>query len=175
MECKTSNLARIRSRVSYKEYVELTALLNSEPSLEELATWFYRKLDRRHAYGSETNVTYAFESLEQFLKDYNARAKIRIIPVSGLVRVTMKEVVSKWLPEGKKCPECNWETETLYSFAENDTDEEGLCATCFIEMILETGMKILKQDAEICSECGKSVAPGSGRFVNRISDCNSYE
>lgn len=26
---------------------------------------------------------------------------------------------------------------------------------------------------EICGECGKSVKPGSGRFVNRIPDFNS--
>jgi len=28
---------------------------------------------------------------------------------------------------------------------------------------------------EICSECGKSVAIGSGRFVNRVTDFNTLE
>jgi len=28
---------------------------------------------------------------------------------------------------------------------------------------------------EICNECGRSVARGSGRFVNRIPDANSVE
>jgi hypothetical protein len=28
---------------------------------------------------------------------------------------------------------------------------------------------------EICNECGHSVAPGSGRFVNRVSDFNLPE
>ncbi len=28
---------------------------------------------------------------------------------------------------------------------------------------------------EICSECGKSVAFGSGRFVNRVPDFNTVE
>lgn len=29
--------------------------------------------------------------------------------------------------------------------------------------------------AEICNECGRSVKMGSGRFVNRIPDCNTQE
>ncbi|GAH29832.1 unnamed protein product [marine sediment metagenome] len=29
--------------------------------------------------------------------------------------------------------------------------------------------------AEICNECGRSVKAGSGRFVNRIPDCNTQE
>jgi len=29
--------------------------------------------------------------------------------------------------------------------------------------------------SEICNECGKSVAWGSGRFVNRIPDANTVE
>lgn len=28
---------------------------------------------------------------------------------------------------------------------------------------------------EICSECGKSVSFGSGRFVNRVTDFNTVE
>lgn len=28
---------------------------------------------------------------------------------------------------------------------------------------------------EICNECGRSVKPGSGLFVNRIHDFNDYE
>ena len=28
---------------------------------------------------------------------------------------------------------------------------------------------------EICSECGRSVKPGSGNFVNRVPDCNTPE
>ncbi len=30
------------------------------------------------------------------------------------------------------------------------------------------------RDLEICNECGKSVKPGSGKFVNRIPDLNDY-
>jgi len=29
--------------------------------------------------------------------------------------------------------------------------------------------------AEICNECGRPVTPGSGRFVNRVPDCNTPE
>jgi hypothetical protein len=28
---------------------------------------------------------------------------------------------------------------------------------------------------QICNECGESVAPGSGRFVNRVIDMNDPE
>jgi len=31
-----------------------------------------------------------------------------------------------------------------------------------------------KPITEICYECGRSVAPGSGRFVNRIPNCDTY-
>ncbi|MEW6613967.1 MAG: hypothetical protein AB1401_00625 [Thermodesulfobacteriota bacterium] len=33
----------------------------------------------------------------------------------------------------------------------------------------------MAMDKEICAECGKSVAPGSGRFVNRIFVSDNYE
>lgn len=29
--------------------------------------------------------------------------------------------------------------------------------------------------SQICNHCGRSVAPGSGRFVNRVPDCNDVE
>ena len=29
--------------------------------------------------------------------------------------------------------------------------------------------------SQICNHCGRSVAPGSGRFVNRVPDCNDIE
>lgn len=28
--------------------------------------------------------------------------------------------------------------------------------------------------AEICNECGCNVRPGSGKFINRVPDFNSY-
>mgnify|MGYP001559717993 CR=1 FL=1 len=31
---------------------------------------------------------------------------------------------------------------------------------------------IAKKSVQICNECGKSVALGSGRFVNRVVDLN---
>jgi hypothetical protein len=34
---------------------------------------------------------------------------------------------------------------------------------------------ILNEDSEIFNECSKSVAPGSGWFVNRVPDFNTYE
>lgn len=33
----------------------------------------------------------------------------------------------------------------------------------------------MEEDKEICNECGRSVALGSGLFVNRIPDLNDYQ
>jgi len=177
-EISSSTPERIRRRVSYREYAELAALLVNDHTVEELATWFHNKLDERRAYGSETNAGYAFESLRQFLKDFNAKRKISEL-FNGSDVVMAIRVISKDYPNEKKCPGCNWETSTLYSLPQNDIDEEGLCVQCFMEMIVETEMKIIRkiirQDTKICNECGESVAPGSGKFVNRIPDFDTYE
>jgi len=132
---------RIRARVSYREYVELAELLKTEPTLKQVVEWFYRKLDKRHAYGSETNAFYAYESLEQFIKDYNGKAKVKLAIIQDSIYKRPKTIVSMWFPEGIKCPECNWEVETLYSFS--NVSEDSLCANCFIEMIMANGMKVL--------------------------------
>jgi len=174
MDTETSPPERIRNRVSYREYVELAALFVNDPTLEELVMWFHQKLDRRHAYGSETCAGYAYESLRQFVKDFNTKRKISEL-FNSSDRVTAHRVISKQYSDEKKCPGCNWEIGTLYSFPQNDIDEEGLCAQCFMDMIVEKGMKILRQDTEICNECGRSVSPGSGWFVNRVPDFNTYE
>jgi len=184
MENEISSAApeTIRSRVSNREYVELAALLVNDPTVEEIVTWFHQKLDERYAYGSQTAAEYAFESLQQFVKDYKAKKKISEL-VNGSERVTAHRVISKWYPEEKKCPECNWETETLYSFSVNDIDEEGLCANCFMEMVVQEKTEVSTGsieepqilESEICNECGDSVKPGSGKFVNRVLDCDSYE
>jgi len=172
---KSSVLKRIRSRVSYREYVEFAKLLSSEPTLKELVVWLNRKLDSRHTYGSETNSVYAYESLTQFIKEWSAEA-VRVIPIiDGSEQLTAEAVVSNWFHEWKKCPRCNWEVETLYSFPEKDIDVEGLCANCFVEMILETGMKILKRNEAVWNKYQKLTASGSGRHTNCVLDCSLYE
>ena len=49
-------------------------------------------------------------------------------------------VISKNL--NKKCPCCNWETPNLYAFEIQDIKKEGICANCFMEKIVDNGMKI---------------------------------
>jgi len=180
-EISSSTPERIRRRVSYREYAELTVLLVNDPTLEELARWFHQKLDKRRAYGSETCANYAYESLQQFVEDFKAKRKISEL-VNGSYRVTSNRVISKFYPSETKCLGCNWETDTLYSFPEDDIDEEGLCAQCFMEMIVQeqaevsTGnIKPRMLESEICNECGESISPGSGRFVNRVPECNRYQ
>lgn len=174
MDTEMSLPTRIRNRVSYREYAELAALLVNDPTVEELATWFHNKLDQRRAYGSETCANYAYESLQQFIEDFNAKRKISEL-FNGSDRVMANRVISKQYTKEKKCPGCNWETLTMYSLPQKDIDEEGLCAQCFMDMLVELGMTILRNNSEICNECGKSVTPGSGWFVNRVPDFDSYE
>jgi len=153
----------VRCRASYSEYVELAKLLNKDTTLEELVTWFHQKLDRRRAYGSENCASHAYESLQQFVEDFKAERKISEL-VNGSERVTANRVISKQYTKEKKYQGCKWETSTLYSFYQNKIDKENIYTQYF-----------LRQDSEICNKCGKSVAPGSGRFVNRIPDFNSCE
>ena len=59
-----------------------------------------------------------------------------------------KVIYVKRYKEEVKCPLCLWHTYTLYSFTEN-IDEEGLCAYCFLDLLLEVlekeeGYKIIK-------------------------------
>jgi len=64
MEGKTSPPARIRSRVSYRDYAELVSVLLDQPTVGELVSWLHHKIDRKHRYGSETIADVAFESLQ---------------------------------------------------------------------------------------------------------------
>jgi len=50
-----------------------------------------------------------------------------------------------------------------------------------MEMIVQEQAEVSSGDIEprmleneIYNECGRSVAPGSGWFVNRVTDCDSY-
>ena len=48
----------------------------------------------------------------------------------------------KLLSEERKCPGCNWVCETVYSFPTNDIDKEGLCAHCFMDMLVDGGLTV---------------------------------
>ena len=56
------------------------------------------------------------------------------------------EIYRKQYPEWVKCPGCNWEVSTLYSFREDNIDEEGLCAHCFIDMLVDEDFRILTNE-----------------------------
>jgi hypothetical protein len=160
--------AKIRNRMSYREYVELAALLVSGPTLGELATWFHRKLDKHHGYGYERNAFFARESLEQFCRDFKAQARVRVSGGQHGAELPLRRVVSKSFPKKTRCLECGSAVETAYAFDGEEADEHVLCASCFAEMLV-------REQAEICNECGRSVAFGSGWFVNRVPDFNSLE
>jgi len=42
-----------------------------------------------------------------------------------------------------KCPCCNWECSMVYSFTCNNIDEEGLCASCFMDMLVDEGFGVV--------------------------------
>jgi hypothetical protein len=55
--------------------------------------------------------------------------------------MAVRNVISKDFNE-EKCPCCNWRVSRRYSFEESDIDKEGLCGSCFMDMIVEEGMTI---------------------------------
>jgi len=82
MESKTSPPARIRKRVSYRDYAELVSVLLDQPTVGELVEWFYHKIDRKHGYGTETIADAAYESRQLFKKDYGScKWRISLLPV----------------------------------------------------------------------------------------------
>ena len=42
----------------------------------------------------------------------------------------------------RKCPGCNWQVQMLYTFPGHEIEEEGLCASCFLDMIVEEAMEV---------------------------------
>jgi len=54
----------------------------------------------------------------------------------------MKKVIRKFYPDGVKCGGCNWRVTTLYAFEGEDIDRYGLCANCFLDMIVDEEMKV---------------------------------
>ena len=60
----------------------------------------------------------------------------------------------------------------LVSYHANDCDEKFLDEMALEELLEFGGWEI---EAEICYECGRSVARGSGRFVNRIPSFDDEE
>ena len=66
---------------------------------------------------------------------------------------------------------------------EPDYFEAEVCSECketLVRLIREKGFTLVKverlsRDVEICNECGRSVALGSGLFVNRVPDLNDFE
>ena len=60
----------------------------------------------------------------------------------------MSIIIRKNLDDEKKCGGCNWRTSTFYSFPSSDIDEDGLCAMCFMDMIVDSGMEVKNGQVE---------------------------
>jgi hypothetical protein len=46
------------------------------------------------------------------------------------------KIISKQLIKDKKCGGCNNTTSTLYSFETNDINKHGICAYCFMDILV---------------------------------------
>ena len=46
----------------------------------------------------------------------------------------------------QRCNGCNWRVEFLYTFEGKDIEKEGLCADCFIDMLIREKYDITKDD-----------------------------
>ena len=60
---------RIRKRVSYSLFSEFYEFLMEKPGTEAVLRRMHEVFDSRHIFGSRRNAVFAFESLEQVLKD----------------------------------------------------------------------------------------------------------
>ena len=58
----------------------------------------------------------------------------------------MAKVIKKFFENGIKCGGCGWRVNWLYSFEHEDIDKFGLCADCFMEMIVEDGFDVVKKE-----------------------------
>lgn len=59
------------------------------------------------------------------------------------------KVVRKEFPDGKKCPACWWKVQFHYSFDCNPIHEEGMCADCFLDMIVEGKREVGPSQEEV--------------------------
>ena len=59
----------------------------------------------------------------------------------------MVRIISKFYSDGVKCS-CGWNVKRLYAFEGSSIDEEGLCAECFMEMLVEEGYEVIKSVVE---------------------------
>lgn len=72
----------------------------------------------------------------------------------------------KFLTRGRKCGGCNWECETVYSFPTNDINKEGLCAHCFMDMLVDGRFEVSagEENVEPLARLAKqAVKQGAGR------------
>ena len=54
------------------------------------------------------------------------------------------KIYSKMFEKGIKCGGCNWSVVVLYSFDTLDVNKEGLCANCFMDMLVAGNYEINK-------------------------------
>ncbi len=45
----------------------------------------------------------------------------------------------------KKCPECNWETETLVRATDSEEGTEFICSNCYVDRLVENGVLEVKK------------------------------
>lgn len=60
---------KIRTRISYVEFLQWYNFLRTNPSIGEIMVRVYRHLDRKSAFGSQTASGYAYESIGQVIRD----------------------------------------------------------------------------------------------------------
>ena len=56
----------------------------------------------------------------------------------------MAKVSARDFERWRKCPGCGWQVSRVYSFPGHDAEAEGLCASCFLDMIVEEGMDVVR-------------------------------
>ena len=56
------------------------------------------------------------------------------------------KVLNKHFSDGKRCPGCGCKTSEIFSYANSRIDREGLCAHCFMELVMKEGLEVIDAD-----------------------------
>lgn len=70
------------------------------------------------------------------------------------------KVLRKHFSDGKKCPGCGWETSEIFAYENIWIDRNGICAQCFMELVMKEGLEAIDGDPYHLHEM---VMPKRGR------------
>lgn len=81
----------------------------------------------------------------------------------------MAKVFSKLLEEEKKCGGCNYAVSVFYSHENVDIDKHGLCANCFMDMIVDEEFTVISKENK------KDIDKNLKSILKYLQDWKEYD